>query len=106
VAEPPETPIDEGDLPPHLRRLRLLVTVLTLTMIGGVLTISTALVIRLNADTAPVFVAPGDFILPEGVAIVGISVIDGRTVIVGNDGVIRVFDSETRVMVAEYTLSD
>jgi len=106
VAEPPETPIDEGALPPHLKRLRLLVTVLTLTMIAGVITIAAALVIRLNADTRPVVIAPGDFALPEGVGLVGISVIDGRTVIVGDDGVIRIYDSESRALMQELPIGD
>lgn len=106
MAEPPETPIAEGDLPPHLKRLRLLVTILTLTMIAGVITISAVLVIRLNADTRPVLIAPGDFALPEGVGLVGISVVHGRTVIVGDDGVIRVFDSESRALQQEVAIPD
>jgi len=110
VAEPPETSIAEGDLPPHLKRLRLLVTVLTVTMIAGVITISAALVIRLNGSSGPqspsVLVAPGDFALPDGVGAVGISVIDGRTVIIGTDGVIRVHDSESRALLREIILAD
>jgi hypothetical protein len=51
-----------------------------------------------------VLVAPGDFTLPEGVGAVGISVIDGHSVIVGDDGVIRVYDSETRVQVQEFRI--
>jgi hypothetical protein len=53
------------------------------------------LVIRLNG-APPVTIAPGDFEIPDGVGVVGLSVIDGRTVIVGDDGVIRVYDSESR----------
>ena len=110
MAEPPETSIAEGDLPPHLQRLRLLVTVLTVTMIAGVITISAALVIRLNSGTGPqpatVLVAPGDFALPDGVGAVGISVIDAQTVIIGTDGVIRVYDSIDRTLSREISLSD
>mgnify|MGYP000583772060 CR=1 FL=1 len=104
VAEPPETSHAEGDLPPHLKRLRLLVTVLTLTMIAGVITITGLLVIRLGADRAPVVIAPGDFTLPEGVGLVGLSVIDGRTVVVGDDGTIRVYDSESHALLQEIAL--
>jgi hypothetical protein len=43
-----------------------------------------------------VTVAPGDFEIPDGVGVVGFSVVDGLTVIVGDDGVIRVYDSESR----------
>ena len=102
--EPPETSTEGADLPPQLRWLKRLVTVLTVTMIGGVLAITALLVIRLNADTAPVVIAPGDFALPEGVALVGISVIDGRTVLVGDDGVIRVHDSDSRALLQEVTI--
>ncbi|WP_416916579.1 MAG: DUF6476 family protein [Roseicyclus sp.] len=99
--EPPETSGAGGDLPPQLRWLKRLVTVLTVTMIGGVLAISAVLVIRLNAESAPVVIAPGDFVLPDGVGLVGISVIEGRVVVVGDDGMIRVFDSESREMIRE-----
>lgn len=99
--EPPETSGVGGDLPPQLRWLKRLVTVLTVTMIGGVLAISALLVIRLNAQSTPVVIAPGDFVLPEGVGLVGLSVIDGRVIVVGDDAVIRVFDGESRVMIRE-----
>lgn len=79
-------------------------TVLTAVMILGVLTIVALLVIRLNAPPAPVFIAPGDFTLPAGVGVVGLSVIDGHSVIVGDDGVIRVYDSATRRMVQEFRI--
>jgi hypothetical protein len=92
------TPSD-GDtpapLPANLRFLRGLVTVLTAVMILGVITIVALLVIRLNAPAPQVLVAPGDFALPDGVGAVGISVIEDRTVIVGDDGVIRVFDTRS-----------
>jgi hypothetical protein len=46
-----------------------------------------------------VTIAPGDFEIPDGVGVVGLSVVDGRTVLVGDDGVIRVYDSESRALV-------
>jgi len=95
---------DATALPRDLRFLKTLVTVLTVVMIAGVITITTLLVIRLNAGAAPVFVAPGEFALPEGVGIVGFSVVEGQTVIVADDGVIRVFDSDSRNPVQEITL--
>jgi hypothetical protein len=102
--EPPETSGTEGDLPPQLRWLKRLVTVLTVTMIAGVLAITALLVIRLNAESAPVVIAPGDFALPEGVGLVGFSVIQGRTVVVGDDAVIRVYDSDSRALLQEIVL--
>jgi len=102
--EPPETSTEGADLPPQLRWLKRLVTVLTVTMIAGVLAITALLVMRLNSETAPVVIAPGDFVLPDGVGLVGFSVIDGRTVVVGDDGVIRVYDSATRALVQDLTI--
>ncbi|NKX43437.1 DUF6476 family protein [Roseicyclus persicicus] len=92
---------DGAALPANLRFLKGLVTVLTAVMILGVLTIVALLVIRLNADPVPVLVSPGDFALPAGVGAVGISVIDGRTVIVGDDGRVRVYDSESRALLQD-----
>ncbi len=50
--------------PPNLRFLRILVTVLTAVMIGGLITIVALLVIRFSAD-APV--VPDVITLPDGV---------------------------------------
>ena len=109
VALPMKTPPDAelpDALPASLRWLKGLVTVLTAVMIIGVLTIVALLVIRLNATSVPVLVAPGDFTLPAGVGAVGISVIDGQSVIVGDDGVIRIYDSETRTLVQEFRIGE
>ncbi|MEO0402275.1 MAG: DUF6476 family protein [Pseudomonadota bacterium] len=51
--------------PANLRFLRRLVTVLTAIMICGVLTVITLLVIRLNADPAPMAL-PEQVTLPDG----------------------------------------
>jgi hypothetical protein len=88
-------------LPRDLRFLKTLVTVLTAAMILGVIAITVLLVIRLNDVGAPILLDPGAFALPDGVGVVGISVVDGVTVTVGDDGVIRLFDSETRDLIRE-----
>jgi uncharacterized membrane protein len=88
---------DGAALPRDLRFLKVLVTVLTVAMIGGVITI------RLNAGGA-VVVDPGQFTVPAGVNVVGFSVVEGRTVIVGDDGVIRVYDSASREILREIDL--
>lgn len=93
-----------GTLPANLRFLKTLVTVLTAVMILGVLTIVALLVIRLNAEPAPILIVPGDFALPPGVGVVGLSVIDGQSVIVGNDGVIRVYDGASRALLQEFRI--
>jgi len=58
------TPVQEFELPPSLRFLRQLVTVLTGVMIVGVVMIIALLVIRLNADPAPAL--PASITLPDG----------------------------------------
>ena len=93
-------------LPRDLRFLKTLVTVLTVAMIAGVITITALLVIRLNTGAAPVTVAPGDFELPDGVGVVGFSVVNGQTVIVGDDGVIRVYDSSSRDLSREIPIDE
>lgn len=50
-------------LPPHLRRLQGLVTLLTVVMIAGFAVLIAALVLRLNADGPPL---PDALDLPEG----------------------------------------
>ena len=95
-----------GTLPANLRFLKALVTVLTAVMILGVIAIVALLVIRLNAAPAPILIAPGDFALPPGVGVVGLSVIDGQSVIVGDDGVIRVYDSASRALLREIALGE
>lgn len=92
---------DNGPLPPNLRFLRVLVTVLTAVMILGVITIVALLVIRLGDTARPILVHPEFFAIPEGVNTVGYSIVNGYTVIIGDDGVIRVFASDTRELVDE-----
>jgi hypothetical protein len=57
----PSTP--ELPEPPQLRFLRLLVTTLTVVMIGGLLVVIGLLVTRLNADDVPL---PAEITLPDG----------------------------------------
>ncbi len=98
-----DNPEGDGPLPANLRYLRILVTVLTAVMILGVITIVGLLVIRLNDTARPILVHPEVFDIPPGVGTVGYSVINGYTVIIGDDGVIRVFASDTRALVQELT---
>jgi len=90
---------DDAPLPRDLRFLKTLVTVLTAVMIMGVITIVALLVIRLNAMPQAMLVAPENFAVPEGVGVHGYSVVGDRTVVITDDGMIRVFDSVTRVLV-------
>jgi hypothetical protein len=98
---------DNGPLPPDLRFLKGLVTVLTLVMIAGVIAIVALLVIRLNAaPPAPIVIDPGDFALPTGVSVTGIGTVGRRVVIVGDDGIIRVHDADTGEAVETFTLAE
>ncbi|OAN72668.1 hypothetical protein A8B78_19495 [Jannaschia sp. EhC01] len=101
-----EIPEGDGPLPPNLRFLRVLVTVLTAVMILGVLTVILLLVIRLNDIRGPILVHPEVFSIPAGVNTVGYSVVDGYTVIIGDDGIIRVFASDTQELVQQLDLNE
>lgn len=105
---------DEDGLFPEtapLRRLRLLVTTLTIVLIAGVLTVSTLLVIRLGGagarDEAPVIAA-----LPETIAVpAGFRVIAvgrgraGEVLLVVEDGEgavrLRAHDAATGALLSE-----
>jgi Family of unknown function (DUF6476) len=86
-------------LPPSLRFLKGLVIVLTLTMIGGVITVVTVLVTRMpQAFTAPAPDLPDDFALPDGVSAeavtfgkgwIAVVTDDDRILIFGRDGTLR-----------------
>ena len=60
-----QAPDDDSTLPPHLRYLKRLVTVLTVVMVAGFLVLIAALVMRLNADPVPL---PDRITLPDGVS--------------------------------------
>jgi len=97
---------DATALPRDLRFLKILVTVLTVAMIAGVITITALLVIRLNAAPQTVTIAPGEYAPPDGVGIVGFSVIDGRAVVIGDDGVIRVHDRASGAVLQTFDLGE
>lgn len=78
----------------HLRFLRRLVTVLTATMILGVLTIIVLLVIRLTA-TPPVVAVPDTLELPAGVVALAVTFGEGWTAVVTTDDRFLVFDNKT-----------
>ncbi len=101
-----EFPEGDSPLPPNLRFLRMLVTVLTAVMILGVITIVGLLVIRLGDSAQPILVHPEVFAIPDGVGTVGYSIVNGYTVIIGDDGVIRVFASDTQALVDTIDLND
>ena len=105
-----EAPEDKGaeaaGWPRDLRFLKTLVTVLTAVMIAGVITIVALLVIRLNAETRAVLVHPEVYALPAGVGTLGYSLHDGRAILVGDDGVIRVFDAASGALLQDFVLGE
>lgn len=100
-----DIPEEDGPLPPNLTLLRRLVTVLTVVMIGGVITVVFLLVIMAGQVRRPVLVHPDVFTFPLDVETVGYSVLNGYTILVGDDGVIRVYASDTREQVGELDTS-
>lgn len=84
----------------------MLVTVLTVAMILGVGAVVFLLFVIAGQQKRPVLVHPDVFEIPADVGTVGYSVINGYTVIIGDDGVIRVFASDTREMVEAHDLND
>jgi len=60
-----QAPDDDSTLPPPLRYLKRLVTVLTVVMVAGFLVLIAALVMSRNADPLPL---PDRITLPDGVS--------------------------------------
>ncbi|MEO1453054.1 MAG: DUF6476 family protein [Pseudomonadota bacterium] len=79
-----------GQEPPQLRFLRRLVTVLTATMILGVLAIVALLVIRLQTP-APLAL-PDSIALPDGTQATAFTQSDGWFAVVTADNQILIFD--------------
>ena len=87
------------DLPPepgNLRFLRLLVTVLTATMIVGMATVVTLLVLRFNtpAPAAPQMF-PASITLPDGAIATAFTAGDGWYAVVTDQSTLLIFDAET-----------
>lgn len=78
-------------LPPQLRFLKTLVTVLAATMIAGVITIVALLVIRLNAP-APLPLLPAAIHLPDGEKAEAVTFGPGWIAVVSDAGRIHIFD--------------
>ena len=85
-----------------LRFLKGLVTVLTATMIVGVLTIVVLLVIRLQSPGGPVF--PANIVLPEGAEASAFTQGDGWSAVVTTDGRILIFGAEGGAVVQEVVI--
>ncbi|MFT4619084.1 MAG: hypothetical protein ACI9KS_000294 [Sulfitobacter sp.] len=86
---PEELPVQE---PPNLRFLRVLVTVLTITMIGGLIAVFSVIVIRFPSTSASLAL-PSEIVLPDGVEAEAVTLMRDRVLVVsGNE--ILVFSAE------------
>jgi hypothetical protein len=92
-----ETPLKEPELPPSLRFLKHLVTVLTLTMIVGVITVVAVLVTRLNAVT-PAPELPANLTLPEKKTPAAVTFGSGWIAIVTTDDHILIYANDGRML--------
>ena len=87
-----ENPGNDYGEPANLRFLRRLVTVLTATMIGGLLVIIALLVIRFS-DRGPDF--PDSITLPDGTSAAAFTQGAGWYAVVTDEDVILIFDRNT-----------
>ncbi len=82
-------PSDETPVP-EIRFLKLLVTVLTATMIAGLVAIVAILVIRLPGQ-APMPALPDAITLPEGAAPAAITFASDYTIVLTDQGELRLY---------------
>ena len=85
----------ENGLPPDLGFLKLLVTVLTATMICGLVVVIFLLVTRLPGGTGAILDLPDRITLPSGVTPLAFTVGPGWVAVVTEAGDILIFDAAT-----------
>lgn len=88
----PATP--EAPLPPSLRLLKWLVIVLTLTMIGGVITVVGLIVTRMPQAFSSSPALPANLTLPDGARASAVTFGSGWTAVVTTDDRILIFDRD------------
>ena len=84
-----KSPMEEFELPPGLRFLRQLVTVLTVVMIVGVVLIAALLVIRLNQ---PALAIPDQITLPPRTTAISYTQTQDWFAVVTDENKILIFD--------------
>lgn len=90
------SPAPDGETtPPDLRFLKALVMILAGTMIAGLITIITLLVIRFPAATGPAPAVPDHLALPQGARAEAVTMGKGWVAVVTQDGQILIFDART-----------
>ena len=88
--------LDEEELPPSLRALKTLVTVLTLTMIAGVITIVVLLVTRLP-QLGTTSALPPELTLPAGTTAAAVTMGSGWIAVVTKDDRILIFGADGKL---------
>ena len=89
------SPATAGPLPPELRFLKLLVTVLTGVMIVGLSAIVILLFIRLGKPpVAPLPELPAAISLPQGARAEAVTFARGYTIVVTDTGAVLVYDAK------------
>ncbi|WP_093966927.1 DUF6476 family protein [Actibacterium lipolyticum] len=97
-----EAPIP-GEEPPNLRFLRILVTVLTATMIAGLLVIIALIVIRFSGESRVSL--PDEITLPDGATATAFTQGAGWYAVVTADQRILIFDIASGAMTQEIAIS-
>jgi hypothetical protein len=93
MSDPADAP--DPALPPGLRLLKWLVIILTLTMIGGVITVVALIVTRMpQAFTAPAPVLPDNLSLPQGTQALAVTFGQGWIAVVTEDDRILIFGAD------------
>jgi Flp pilus assembly protein protease CpaA len=104
MSDPVTSDTPDAALPPSLRLLKWLVILLTLTMIGGVITVVGLLVTRMPERLAPSTPQlPSDLVLPAGKQASAITFGSGWTAVVTTDNLILIFDGNG-VLLQEVTI--
>lgn len=98
-----QAPVPEG-LPPSLRFLKALVTVLTLTLIGGVITITALIVTRMPQAMGAGPVLPAEIALPEGATARAVTFGTGWIAVVTTDNRILILDAGTGALRQEMAI--
>ena len=91
-------PNSEDGLPPNLRFLKTLVTVLTATMIIGLVTIIVLFVIRLGPGTATQVPLPDTISLPEGTQALSVAWGSDHYVVVTADQKVLIYNANGILM--------
>jgi hypothetical protein len=100
----PVTP--DAPLPPSLRLLKWLVIILTLTMIGGVITVVGLIVTRMPQAFATSPDLPEGLTLPEGARAQAVTFGTGWTAVVTTDDRILIFNSDGQLRQEVEVLSE